>query len=92
MLLKDFEFIEQELDENTIRHTPKYLYSKEIKKESESWCSKVLYPDKKKKTKRRCNILVMTQLLCKNICLGKSLASKKRNCYLHFVLPAIKLE
>ena len=91
MLLKDFEFIEQELDENTIRHTPKYLYSKEIKKKVKAGALKY-FIQIKQKTKRRCNILVMTQLLCKNICLGKSLASKKRNCYLHFVLPAIKLE
>ena len=32
MLLKDFQFIEQDMDDNAIKNTPKGIYSKEIKK------------------------------------------------------------
>ena len=32
MLLKDFQFIEQDMDDNAIKNTPNYIYYKEIKK------------------------------------------------------------
>ena len=52
MLLKDFEFIEQEKDENTIRNTPKDLYYKEIKRKVKSGALKYFVQIKERSKKK----------------------------------------
>ena len=53
MLLKDFEFIEQEMDTNTIRNIPKDLFYKEIKKKVKACALKYFIKIKEEKNKKK---------------------------------------
>ena len=71
MLLKDFQFIEQDMDDNAIKNTPKGIYYKEIKKKVNAGALKYFIQIKEKSRKK------MQYLNYKNICLQEYLSSQE---------------